>query len=139
MQRNGGLGLYMVFINTTFSNISVLSRQSVLLVWETGMYRENHRPAASHEQSHNVVSSTPRLNGIWTRNLVVVGTYCIGSCKSNYHTITTTTTLCKGMVNHFNQISFDVRLKEFRYLYRIVYVIKCHILLIWWSAQKYFA
>jgi len=30
--------------------------------------RENHRPVASHWQtlSHNVVSSTPRLIGIWT-------------------------------------------------------------------------
>ena len=35
--------------------------QSVLLVEETGLPRENHRPAATHLQtlSHNVVSSTP--------------------------------------------------------------------------------
>jgi hypothetical protein len=40
--------------NATFNNISVISRQSVLLVEETG---ENHRPVASHWQtlSHNVV------------------------------------------------------------------------------------
>jgi hypothetical protein len=50
----------MVF-NTTFNNISVISWQSVLLVEETGVPRENHRPVASHGQtlSHNVVSSTP--------------------------------------------------------------------------------
>ena len=48
----------MVF-NATFSNISVISWWSVLLVEETG---DNHRPVASHGQtlSHNVVSSTPR-------------------------------------------------------------------------------
>jgi hypothetical protein len=48
----------MVF-NTTFSNISVISWRSVLLVEETG---ENHQPVASHWQtlSHNDVSGTPR-------------------------------------------------------------------------------
>jgi hypothetical protein len=37
----------MVF-NATFNNISVISWQSVLLVEETGVPGENHRPAASH-------------------------------------------------------------------------------------------
>jgi hypothetical protein len=37
----------MVF-NITFSNISVISWRSVLLVNETGVPGENHRPAASH-------------------------------------------------------------------------------------------
>ena len=35
--------------------------------------------------SHNAVSSTPRLNGIRT-HWYVIGTDCIDSCKSNYHT-----------------------------------------------------
>ena len=50
----------MVF-NATFSNISVISWWSVLLVEETGEPAENHRPTASHLQTllHNVVSSTP--------------------------------------------------------------------------------
>ena len=48
--------------NATFNNISVISWRSVLLVQETGVPGENHRPVASHWQilSHNVVSSTPR-------------------------------------------------------------------------------
>ena len=48
--------LVMVF-NGTFNNISAISWLSVLLVEETGVPRENHRPAASHWQtlSHNVV------------------------------------------------------------------------------------
>ena len=37
----------MVF-NATFNNISLISWWSVLLVEETGVPRENHRPAASH-------------------------------------------------------------------------------------------
>jgi hypothetical protein len=39
--------MVMVF-NATFNNISVISRRSVLLVEETGVTGENHRPAASH-------------------------------------------------------------------------------------------
>jgi len=33
--------------NTTFNNITVISWRSVLLVEETGVPGENHRPAAS--------------------------------------------------------------------------------------------
>ena len=48
--------------NNSFSNISVISWRSVLLVEETGVPRENHLPAASHWQtlSHNVVLSSTR-------------------------------------------------------------------------------
>jgi hypothetical protein len=55
----------MVF-NATFNNISVKSWRSVLLVEETGVPRENHRPATSHWQtlSHNVVHLA--LSGIRT-------------------------------------------------------------------------
>jgi hypothetical protein len=81
-----------VVFNASFNNISVISLRSVLLVEETGMPGENYQPAASHCQtlSHNIVSSTPRL-GFEFITLVVIGTDYIGSCKSNYHTITTTT------------------------------------------------
>jgi len=50
----------MVF-NTTFNNISAISWRSVLLVEETGVPGENHRPVSSHWQtlSHNVVLRTP--------------------------------------------------------------------------------
>jgi hypothetical protein len=47
----------------TFSNISVMSWQLVVLVEETGVPGENHRSVASQWKtvSHNVVSGTPRL------------------------------------------------------------------------------
>jgi hypothetical protein len=47
MRKEDGLVWFMVF-NTTFNNISVILRQSVLLVEETGVPRESHHPAASH-------------------------------------------------------------------------------------------
>jgi hypothetical protein len=62
--------MVMVF-NATFNNILLISWRSVLLVEETGVSGENHRPAASQRQtlSHNFVSSTPRLSGIRTHNV----------------------------------------------------------------------
>ena len=48
-----------------------ISWQSVLLLEETGVPGENHRPVTSHRQalSHNVVSSTPRLSRVQTHNV----------------------------------------------------------------------
>ena len=40
--------VWFVVFNATFNNISVISWRSVLLVEETRVPRENHRPAASH-------------------------------------------------------------------------------------------
>ena len=84
----------MVF-STTFNNILAISWRSVVLVEETGVLGENHWSAASHWQTltHNVVSSTPHLRGIFElTTLVVMGTDCICSYKSTYHTIITMTT-----------------------------------------------
>jgi hypothetical protein len=52
----------MVVFNATFNNILVKSWRSVLLVEETRVPGENHRPVAIHWQtlSHKVASSTPR-------------------------------------------------------------------------------
>jgi hypothetical protein len=49
----------VIVINPTFNNISGRSWRSVLLVEETGVPGENHRPVVSHWQtlSYNVVSS----------------------------------------------------------------------------------
>ena len=82
---------FMVF-KATFNNISIISWRSFLLVEETGGPEENHRPAASHWQtlSHIMLYTSPWA-GFELRTSVVIGTDCIGSCKSNYHTITATT------------------------------------------------
>ena len=82
-----GLGLWCL---TLLSTIFQLYRGGQFLLEETGVPEENHRPVASDQQtwSHNVVSST--WTGFKLTTLVVIGTDCTGSCKSNYHTITTT-------------------------------------------------
>jgi len=48
--------------NATFNNISAISWRSIVLVQETGVPGENHRPVVSHllTLSHTGVSSTPR-------------------------------------------------------------------------------
>jgi hypothetical protein len=83
-----GVRVRVMMFNATFNNISVISWRWVLLVEETGVPREIHRPVASHWQalSHNVISSTP-----CQEQLVVIGTNCTDNCKFNNHTITTTT------------------------------------------------
>ena len=58
-----------MMLNATFINISVIWWLSVLLVEETGVPWENHRPAASQWQTllDNVVLLA--LSGSWTHNI----------------------------------------------------------------------
>ena len=105
----------MVF-NATFNNISVISWWLVLLVEETGVpgwWRKPEDPEKTTDLSHVTnrrtrrklltcpMSLTNKLYHImlytspWSRfeltTPVVIGSDCISSCKSNYHTITATT------------------------------------------------
>ena len=77
---------FMVF-NATFNNISVISWRSVLLVVETGVPEENPLSHVTDNFYHIMLYRT----GVELTTLVVIGTDCTGSCKSNYHTKTTTT------------------------------------------------
>jgi hypothetical protein len=45
------VGLGIMVLNTTFNNISVMSRWYILLVEETGVTWDNHRPDVSHWQT----------------------------------------------------------------------------------------
>jgi len=66
-----------VVLNATFNNNSVISWRSVLLVEETGVPGENHRPAVSQRQtlSHKVASSAPRLSLIRSHNTLLMTTH----------------------------------------------------------------
>jgi len=76
-------------LKVTFNNISVISWQSVLLVEETGVPGENHRPVASHRQilSHIVVSSVSTHRYNYSERVV---RYCCAgrvnytNCSYNY-------------------------------------------------------
>ena len=92
-KHNMELEVSVIVFNATFNNISVILWRTVLLGVVTGVPGESHRPAASHWQtlSYNVISRTTQQTRFELTTLVVTGTDCLGSCKSNYDTITTTT------------------------------------------------
>ena len=81
----------VMMFSAIFNNISVTSWRSVLLPGETRVAAENHRPVASYFYHLMLYRVHLAWMGFELSTLVVIGTDCTGSCKSNYHTITTTT------------------------------------------------
>ena len=82
-----GLFLLVWWCLTPLSTIFQLYRGGQFYLWRT-----RGKPLTCHWQtllSHNVVHLA--LIEIRTHDIVVICTDCIGSCKSNYHTITATT------------------------------------------------
>ena len=88
------LRVRVMAFSATFNNTSVISQRPVLLVEETGVPGENTTDLSKvpdklyHMMLHRVHLT---FAGFELITLVVIGHDCIGSNKSNYHIITTTT------------------------------------------------
>ena len=74
--------------------ISVILWRSVLLVGDTGVPWENHRATQVTDKLFRIMFFYPvHLAWVWFEptTLVMIGTHCIGSYKTNHHTTTTRT------------------------------------------------
>ena len=92
LYKNRHSSKFMV-INATFNNISAISWQPVFI---GGGNRSTRRklPTCRKSQTNFItnccIEYTSSRTGSTIKTLVVIGTDCTGSYKSNYHTITTT-------------------------------------------------
>ena len=72
--------------------ITLVKRSPVLLVEETRV--PQRKPPTCHksrDKLYHIMLYTSPWAGVESTTTVVIGTDCIGSCKSNYRKITTTT------------------------------------------------
>ena len=100
---------YLEYICTFWGLTPLYIVTTSLLVEETAVPRENHWPVASHWQTLSLkvisnIENTSPWAGFKLTSLVVIGTDCTGSCKSNYHTITTTMAHYVHLILHFQHL-----------------------------------
>jgi len=80
-------------INATFNNISAISWRSVLLVEEPDYQKKTIELSQGIDKVaiYCCIKYTSPSAGFEFTASVLIDTYCTGSLKANYHTITTTT------------------------------------------------
>jgi hypothetical protein len=93
---------WVVVLNAAFKNISVISF-AVSLIGGGNRSTRWKTPTCRKSPTNFITLRCIEYTSPWARfeltTFVVIGTDCIGSCKSNYHTIMTTTTPFPNMTH----------------------------------------